>query len=112
VIVGGATTVVVAVAELFPGTGSLVEEETVAVFDSTVPPATPAPTLTTSVKAELPVPSVPIEQETVPPAPTTGVVQLHPPGADSETKAVPTGSVSERLTLVAALGPAFATLIV
>jgi hypothetical protein len=104
-----AFTVEVAVAESLPGAGSDVAEETVAVLDRTVPPATAALTPTVSVKTALPAERVATEQETVPPAPTAGVVQIHPAADASETKVVPAGSVSESETDAASLGPAFDT---
>ena len=107
-----AATVVVEVALLLPGVASVVLDETVAVFESTVPLATPAPTLTTSVNAALPTAIDAFVQLTVPPAPTTGVVQLQPPGDDSETNVVPAGNVSETDVLAALLGPAFVAVIV
>ena len=53
-----------------------------------------------------------IEQDTVPAIPTDGVVQLHPPGDESDTKVVPAGNVSESETAAALLGPALFTVIV
>ena len=62
-----------------------------AVFDSTVPEATPGPTATVSVKTALVTPSEAMEQEMFPPAPTAGVVQDHPAGDETETNVVFTG---------------------
>ena len=107
-----APTVVVAVALLLPGVASVVLDEIVAVFDSTVPLAVDGATFTTSVNAALPVAKLAFVQLTVPPAPTAGVVQLQPPGDESETNVVPAGSVSESDAFAALLGPAFATVIV
>jgi hypothetical protein len=59
-----------------------------------------------------PVPRVAIEQSTLPPAPTAGVVHVQPAGVASDTKVVPGGSVSASVALVAALGPELATVIV
>jgi hypothetical protein len=67
--------------------------------------------LTVSVKTAFPSAMLAFEQETVPPAPTAGVVQLQPPGDDSDAKAVPTGSVSDSDMLAALLGPLFVTVI-
>jgi hypothetical protein len=105
-------TVVVAVALSLPGLGSVEAEPTVAVFDTTVPFATPGPTATTSVNtAELTAKDA-FEQLTVPPAPTAGVVQLQPPGEDRETNVVPAGSVSLIVALAAVPGPELIAVIV
>src|SRR4051812_32792349 len=101
-----APTVVVAVPLPLAPFGSEVVDVAVAVLVMTVPFATPAPTATVSVKTALPVPMLGFEQETVPVPPTAGVVHDQPPGLDSDTKVVPAGSVSERLTVLALLGPA------
>ena len=74
-------TVVVAVALLLPELGSVVAAETVAVFEITVPAAVEASTWTVRVKTALPTANEALEQETVPPAPTAGLVQLQPAGA-------------------------------
>src|SRR5688572_11443072 len=79
--VAAADTVVVAVALSLPGVGSEVAEETVAVLLSTVPAAVPGETATVKVKTALPAGREAIEQETVPPAPTAGVVHDQPAGA-------------------------------
>ena len=106
-------TVVVVVALSLAAFGSLVAAETVAVLLMTVPAATLAPTWTMSVKVWVaPAARLAIVQVTVPLPPTAGVVQLKPAGAVSETKVVPAGRVSVRLTLWAALGPALATVMV
>ena len=103
-----AVTVVVAVALLLPGTGSVVAAETVAVLEIVEPSATEAETATVSVKTALPRAMEGLEHETVPPAKTPGVVQLQPMAA-SETKVVPDGSVSVIVTPVAVLGPVLPT---
>jgi hypothetical protein len=105
-------TVVVAVAELSAGTGSAVDDVTVAVFETTVAGATAASTRATSVKIALPALTLGFEQETVPFAPTAGVVHVHPAGALSETNVVPAGSVSLIVAEAAFVGPAFVTVIV
>ena len=105
-------TVVVAVAELFAGFVSLVEDETVAVFDRIVPPEVQVPTLTTSVNCALtPFASEAVEHEIVPPEPTAGVIQFQPIGANKETKVVPAGKVSETVTDAALLRPKLLTVI-
>lgn len=105
-------TVVVAVTLSLPGFGSVVADATVAVLLITVPTVTPAPTCTTREKTALADASEAIEQETVPAAPTAGVVQLQPPGAASDTKVVPADRVSDNATVAALLGPMLLTVIV
>ena len=101
------TTVVVAVALLFAGVGSVVDALTVAVLEMTVPFAVAAFTATTSVNVELPGLKLAIVQEIAPVAPTAGVVQLQPPGDDNATNVVFAGTESESVTLPALLGPPF-----
>ena len=72
VIVGAPSTAVTAVALLLAGVRSFVDDVTTAAFDS-VPEAAPA-TATVSVKTPLPTFIDAIEQDTVPAAPTAGVV--------------------------------------
>jgi hypothetical protein len=108
------STVVVDVELSSPGFASGVDAETVAVFESIVPADVLAATRATSLK---PAPGpwtsiVPPEQVTVPFAPTGGVTQVKPAGADRETNAVPGGSVSVSVTPWAGLGPLLVTLIV
>jgi hypothetical protein len=100
-------TVVVAVSLLFAPFGSVVAEVRVAVFESTVPPGTDGITVTTSVKKSTVTPKLVFVQETVPLAPTDGVVHDHGPVVERDTKVVPVGSVSEKLALAALLGPLF-----
>jgi hypothetical protein len=74
--------VVVVVAVLFVVTGSVVADATVAVFEMTVPLATPAFTFTTTVNvATADAATLGLVQLTVPVPPTTGVVQVHPAAA-------------------------------
>jgi hypothetical protein len=102
-------TVVVSVALLLPVDGSAVVALTVAVLDSTVPPAVPPFTFTTSVKFPL----VParntdgFEQLIAPVPPTAGVVQTKSAKVVSETNVVFAGTVSANATPVATLGPTF-----
>ncbi len=98
-------TVVVAVAELLPGVGSLVEELTVAVFDSTVPAAVDGATSTTSVKKSTVGANEELVHETVPVPPTAGVVHDQGPVVESETNVVFAGNVSENEAEAALLGP-------
>jgi hypothetical protein len=101
-------TVVVAVAELFPVTGSSVDV-TLAVLVMMMPLGVAAFTFTTSVKDALPFAgSVEMVQFTVP----AGVVQLHPAGDVSETNVVFAGRVSDNATVVAAAAVRFVTAIV
>ena len=81
-------------------------------MESTVPPVTEEPTLTTRVKTALPAASDGLEHETMPPAPTAGVVHDHPPGEASDTKVVPAGNVSESKAVAALLGPPLVTVMV
>ena len=64
--------------------------------------------------ADAPEASVAIEQFTVPPAPTAGVVQVNtgPTVCEPATNVDPAGSGSLRATVCASLGPALATVIV
>ena len=105
-------TVVVAVALLLVGSESLLADATVAVFERTVPAETSALTETARVKTALPTGIDGELHETVPLAPTAGVVQLQPPGADRDTNAVPAGKVSDQLAASAGSGPALFTVIV
>ena len=103
-------TVVVAVALLLAGVGSVVEELTVAVLEMTVPLAVVESTFTTMVKLALsPLPIVAFVHVTVPLAPTAGVVQVQPAAALSETKVVCSGSGSVTLTELACEGPPLLT---
>lgn len=107
-----AATVVVAVALLFPALLSPVVEVTVAVFESTVPLATAAPTLTVSVNTELPTAKLACVQETVPPRPTVGVAHDQPATVGIETNVVPAGNVSDQEADAAASGPLLVTVMV
>ena len=79
---------------LFTGFGSPAAEATAAVFVMPVPGNIPGSTTTTRVKRSEPTAKDGLPQETVPPAPTAGVVQVQPPGAARETKVVSAGRVS------------------
>ena len=105
-------TVVVAVPVSLPGFGSVVADETVALFEITVPEATEAPTFATSVNTELPTANEPLLQLIAPTLPTPGLVQLQPLGEMSETNVVPAGKVSVINAEAATLGPALVTVIV
>src|SRR4029453_7396092 len=102
--------VVVVVAALFVVTGSVVADATVAVFVMTVPLTTPAFTLPTSVTvATADAATLGFMQLTVPVLPTTGVVQVHPAAAASETNVVLAGMTSVSVAEVAASGPSLRT---
>lgn len=105
------STVVVAVALLLPGVGSVMTADTVAVLLSVLPVSAKA-TATLSVKAALPTANEGVEHETVPPEAGAGVVHDQPPGEDSEANAVPAGSVSLQEAENAASGPLLVTVIV
>ncbi len=83
-------TVTELVAVLFAKFGSLTAEETVAVPEITVPLATAAPTVTTSVnEPEAPLARAEVAvQVTVPVAPTAGLTQFQPAGFVSDAKVV------------------------
>ena len=103
-------TVVVAVALLFPGVGSVVVELTVAVLVIVEPLGVAALTLTTSEKvAVAPAARVAMFAVIVPVPPTAGEV-IEEPGPEvciTETKVVFAGVESVRETLCAGLGPLF-----
>jgi hypothetical protein len=103
-------TVVFTVALLLPGIES-VEDETVAVFDSTVPPAVAGETLTVRGKTTLP-PAArdAVEQLMLPVPPGIGVIQLQPAGGVIEEKVVPTGAVSASDGDAAVTGPKLASM--
>src|SRR6185503_7771674 len=103
---GGAATVVSALSLGPPSSGSEVSDEAVAVLVMTVPGATPEPTWTVMKKSEVPTGSESIEQETVPPDPTGGVVQLQAGSGVRARNVTSAGSVSSRLTNSAVSGPA------
>src|SRR6266851_5087794 len=110
-----ALTVVVAVAELFPGTLSVVLLNMVAVLLIVVPLAVFAFTFTTRVKLALaPAANVAMVQLSVPVPPGAGLVQekAGPAVCVIETNVVFAGVASLSETLWASLGPAFATLMV
>ena len=108
----GELTFVVAVALLLPGLLSADAVVTEAVLASTVPAGVAASTPTTSVNTALPAGSVAIVHVTVPVPPTAGVVHDQPAGDASEVNVVFAGSASVSATVVALLGPLFATVIV
>src|SRR5262245_47883076 len=78
-------TAIFTVAELFPGTVSLLAVVTVAVSEMIVPAAVPAFTLIVSVKFAIAFgASVAIVQVIAPVPPTTGFVQAHPAGVGND----------------------------
>jgi hypothetical protein len=82
----------VAIPLSFPGFGSAVEDDAVAVFEIDVLAA--GSTATVKVNTSLRTPRDAEEQDTVPPAPTAGVVQDQPPGEANDTNVVPDGNIS------------------
>ena len=113
--VGADTTVTRKELELLPGTGSAVADVTVAVFVKVDPTRAPEGTATTNVKVtEAPEFMIGAVQDTVPLAPTAGVVQVNAgdPDCARETNVVPGGNGSVKVTLVAADGPLFVTMMV
>src|SRR5438552_18122167 len=109
------TTVVVTVAELFPGTLSVVLLDVVAVLLIVVPFGVFAFTLTTRLKlAFAPAANGEIVQVTVPVPPSAGLVHEKdgPAVCEIDTNVVFAGVASLSDTVWASLGPAFATLIV
>lgn len=105
-------TVTFAVAVLLEGFESGVAVEVLAVSEIIVPDAVPDPTFTTSVKVDVaPAPNVAIVQVTFPPEP--GLGQLHAvPVCKNETNVVFVGIASLNVTVVAAAGPSFVTVMV
>jgi hypothetical protein len=103
-------TAVLAIPLSFPGFGSAVADEAVAVFENDE--LADGSTATVRVNTSLRNPSDAEEQDTVPPAPIAGVVQDQPPGELNDTNVVPDGNVSEMPTLSASLGPALVAVIV
>jgi hypothetical protein len=66
--------------------------------------------LTTRVKKwSLPEGRFGFEQLTVPPEPAPGVLQVQPAGEESETKVIPAGKGSLKVTVLALLGPLLKT---
>jgi hypothetical protein len=106
------TSVVVSVSLLLLLLGSVVADEVVTVFVKTVPFARASSMWTVSVNTALPGANDEFEQETVPPEPTGGVVQDHPPGDERATNVSPPGRRSENAAVVELDGPAFETVIV
>ena len=80
-------------------------------LESTVPAATDGSTFTTSVKTALPTPKLALEQETVPLAPTAGVVHDQPPGVETTRRSCRPAAYP-KLALAALLGPLFVIVIV
>src|ERR1044071_4090919 len=105
-----AITVVVAVAVLLPGVGSVVAVVAVAELVMMVLCGVLALTLTTMVKTAVsPAATVALENCTVPVPPTAGCVLLQPVPVVTvaDTNVVFAGSVSLTLTVCASLGPLF-----
>ena len=110
-----AATVVVAVAVLFPGFGSVVELAAVAEFVTVEPLGALALTLIVIVNTAVsPAATVALEKTTLPVAPTGGdeKVQPTPVVTVAETKVVLAGTASVTVTPWASLGPLLAKFIV
>src|SRR5205085_4511777 len=105
-------TVVMALAELLPGLGSMVAEAAVAVFVITVSLAVLASILTTIRKdASSPLAAVALAKTMVPvPPATTASVRDQPAGTVADTKLVWVGSGSLTVTVCPSLGPALTKL--
>ena len=101
-----------AVDALLARAGSGVAERTVAVLLMTDAFETAQPILTTTVNvAVAPLARLTALQLIRPALPTSGVVQAQPLGIELETKVVPAGRLSSSVTLTAAFGPLFVTVI-
>jgi hypothetical protein len=114
-IVGGCRTVVVAIALLLPGVGSVVVLAAVAVLVIVAPVATPLSTLTTTWKVAVsPLATEAFEKMTLPVRPTAGIEETDQPGLPviAETKVVLVGVGSVTVTVLAPLGPLLMKLIV
>jgi hypothetical protein len=102
---------VLAVAVLLAELGSVVLDAIVAV--STMVVGGPALTVTVRMnKAGAPTARLALLHVTTPVPPAAGVVQLQPPGDDSDVNMVLAGMASVSVTLAAVLGPLFCTVMV
>lgn len=100
---------------MFAALGSVVVEDTFAVFDTLLPLGADAATRITKEKtAELAAGIAAKVHEIVPPAPAAGVlhVKVGPLFWVAETKVVDAGTVSVSVTLAASEGPLFVTVTV
>ena len=105
IVVTGVAVVVLLLAEL----GSAVEEETVEVAVMVVAAIEDATFTTTIILAEAPEARLASVQVTVPVAPTAGVVQIQPAGAEMDAKVVLVGTTSVKVAFVELAGPLFVT---
>jgi hypothetical protein len=105
IVVTGVAVVVLLLAEL----GSEVEEETVEVAVMVVAAIEDATFTTTIILAEAPEARLASVQVTVPVAPTAGVVQIQPAGAEMDAKVVLVGTTSVKVAFVELAGPLFVT---
>src|SRR5262245_45566946 len=102
------STVVVVVAVLLPGVGSVAAEPAVAVLVIVEPSAALELRWTMIEKtADSPLAAVPFVKVIVPVPPTAGVVLVQPAGAAAETNVVPAGITSVIVTVWASLAPLF-----
>ena len=104
-VVTGVAVVVLLLAEL----GSVVEEETVEVAVIVVAAIEEATFTTTIMLADAPEAKLASVQVTVPVAPTAGVVQVQPAGAEIEANVVFVGTTSVKVAFVELAGPLFVT---
>jgi hypothetical protein len=105
----GFDTVVVAVPLLLEGLESGVVAEIIAVLVIVEASGSVGLTSTVSVNTAVPGVNEGMDEDTVPPAPTIGLVLFQPPGEVNETKVVPAGKVLEIETEAALLGPELVT---
>jgi|ERR1700677_19835 hypothetical protein len=105
IVVTGVAVVVLLLAEL----GSAVEEETVEVAVIVVAAIEDATFTTTIMLADAPEARLASVQVTVPVAPTAGVVQVQPAGAEIDAKVVLVGTTSVKTAFVELAGPLFVT---
>jgi hypothetical protein len=104
-VVTGVAVVVLLLAEL----GSVVEEETVEVAVIVVAAIEEATFTTTIMLEDAPEAKLASVQVTVPVAPTAGVVQVQPAGAEIEANVVFVGTTSVKVAFVELAGPLFVT---
>src|SRR5438132_84560 len=103
----------VTLAELLPGLGSVVAEAAVAVLVIIVPLAVLASTLTTTVNDSVSPYGAVARAKTRVPVPPTAMLSVRdqPAGKDADTKVVWAGSGSLTVTVCASFGPALAKVI-
>jgi hypothetical protein len=106
----GLRTSVVSVAELLPGSGSVVLEPMVAVLVIIPPTDVSGFTFTTRVKLRVAaLARLGLMAVTVPVPPAASVVTVQPAGAVNDTRVALAGRTSVRVTSIAASGPSLVT---